>query len=251
LFASVSVLHRHIFDQISENVRPSLNTNCGKLKVADGEMITPAGAAWMTFVIDGKPYSYRMLVADIEVPAVLGYDFLRDNNCEMKLGKGTFKLNGESVNCKLHSQSVAENVVVPPASEMIIPTKVVGVQPVGKTAVITEISPSVSKKGILVGKSVFDPNKNEIPVRVVNVSDSVQTIYKNTVTTECEVVRESDVLSFQNESDNETDTHTLNNLDILKVPQEQELVPDHVKVVLDSCKNDLSEVELAKVCNLL
>lgn len=57
-----------------------MNRNCGKLKVADGEMITPAGATQMNFVIDGNPYSYRMLVADIEVPTVLGYDFLRDNN---------------------------------------------------------------------------------------------------------------------------------------------------------------------------
>lgn len=77
--ASVSVLHRQVFE-ISEYVRPSLKRNCGKLKVADGEMITPAGAARMNFVIDDKPYSYRMLVADIEVPTVLGYDFLRDNN---------------------------------------------------------------------------------------------------------------------------------------------------------------------------
>lgn len=54
-------------------------------------MITPTGAARMNFVIDGKPYSYRMLVADIEVPAVLGYDFLRDNICELRLGEGTLK----------------------------------------------------------------------------------------------------------------------------------------------------------------
>lgn len=38
--ASVSVLHRQVFDEISEDVRPSLNRNCGKLKVADGEKIT-------------------------------------------------------------------------------------------------------------------------------------------------------------------------------------------------------------------
>lgn len=202
--ASVSVLHRQVFDEISEDVRQSLNRNCGKLKVADGEMITPAGAARMNFVIDGKPYIHRMLVADIEVPAVLGYDFLRDNNCELRLGEGTLKFNGESVNCKLHSQiqnlfklSLTENVVIPPSSEMIIPTKIVGDQPLGKTAVVKDICPSLLKKGILVGEGVFDPNKSEIPVRVVNVSDTPQTIYKNTVTTECEIVLDSSVVSFQ------------------------------------------------------
>lgn len=38
--ASVSVLHRQVFDEISEDVRPSLNRNCGKLKVADSGKIT-------------------------------------------------------------------------------------------------------------------------------------------------------------------------------------------------------------------
>lgn len=33
----------------------------------------------MDFVIDGNFYSYRMLVVDIEVFMVFGYDFLRDN----------------------------------------------------------------------------------------------------------------------------------------------------------------------------
>lgn len=73
---------------------------------------------------------------------------------------------------------------------MIIPTKIVGDQPVGKTAVVKDICPSLSKKGNLVGKSVFDPNKCEIPVRVCNVSDTPQTIYKNTVTTEIDSSRQ-------------------------------------------------------------
>lgn len=86
----------------------------------------------------------------------------------MRLGEGTLKFNGESVNCRLYSQiqnlfklSLTENVVIPPSSEMIIPTKIVGDQPVGKTAVVKDVCPSLSKKGNLVGKSVFDPNKCE------------------------------------------------------------------------------------------
>ena len=66
----------------------------------------------------------------------------------MKLGEGTLKLNGESVSCKLHSQiqtlfklSLTENVVIPPSTEKIILTKILGDQPVGKTAVITDVVP--------------------------------------------------------------------------------------------------------------
>lgn len=93
------------------------------------------------------------------------------------------------------------------------------------------------------GKSVFDPNKCEIPVRVFNVSDTPQTIYKNTVTTECEIVLDSSVVSFQDQSCDEMDAQTLKKIDLLKVPQKHVYVLDHIKVVLDSCINNLSEAE--------
>lgn len=71
------------------------------------------------------------------------------------------------------------------------------------------------------GKSVFDRNKCEIPVRVFNVSDTPQTIYKNTVTTECEIVLDSSVVSFQDQSCDEMDAQTLNKIDLLKLPQKR------------------------------
>lgn len=120
--------------------------------------------------------------------------------------------------------SLTENVVIPPSSEMIIPTKIVGDQPLGKRVVVKDNCPSLSKKGILVGKSVFDPYKCEIPVRVLrvfNVSDTPQTIHKNTVTTECEIVLDSSVVSFQDQSCDEMDAQTLNKIDLFKVPQKR------------------------------
>lgn len=47
------------------------------------------------------------------------------------------------------------------------------------------------------------------------------------------------------------DAHTLNKIDLLKVPQKHLYIPDHIKVVLHSCRNNLSEAELTKVCDLL
>lgn len=45
---------------------------------------------------------------------------------------------------------------------------------------------------------------------VVDVSDIPQTIYKNTVTTECEIVLDSGVVSFQDQSCDEMDAQTMN-----------------------------------------
>jgi hypothetical protein len=76
---------------------------------------------------------------------------------------------------------------------MIIPTEVVSQLPVGGIAVVGQSCASVLKKGILVGRALFETKQNVIPLRVVNASDTPQTIYKGTLAAECEVVPSENV----------------------------------------------------------
>lgn len=71
-----------------------------------------------------------MIVVDIEVPVMLGYGYLKDNNGVIKVGTGTLYLDNEQIACHLgkHMIStlfrirVAETTVVPPATEVSIST---------------------------------------------------------------------------------------------------------------------------------
>lgn len=199
--ATTSVLHSKVFLRLPEEKRPQLNRNCGDLRVADGEIIVPMGMATFPLRIDDKIYHCRMIVADIESPAVLGYDFLKDNHCEMHIGKGTILLNGKRIECHLESQkpntifrvALTETVVLPAASEMIIPTRVIGDLPIGHNAMVDNGSSVLMKRGIMIGKSLFRPSNEVIPVRVINLSPKPQTIYKNTTTAECVTVRSSQI----------------------------------------------------------
>ena len=103
--ATISVLHSKIYLGMSEDKRPILDKNCGELYMADGETVTQLGMGIFPLKIGGKVRKCRMIVADIEVPAVLGYDFLRENDCVMYVGNGTITFNGERVPCYLDSQN--------------------------------------------------------------------------------------------------------------------------------------------------
>lgn len=102
--ATISVLHSEVYLQLRESRRPTLKKNCGHLRVADGKVIVPLGVAKFPVKISGQVRECRMIVADIEVPAVIGYDFMKVNNCSMHLGNGTMTMNGKRVTCYLEGQ---------------------------------------------------------------------------------------------------------------------------------------------------
>lgn len=64
---------------------------------------------------------------------------------------------------------------------MVIPIEIVGEKPVGHHAMIEEGSNQLSKRGIMVGKSLFNQLSDVVPVRVVNVSNQPLRIYKQSV----------------------------------------------------------------------
>jgi len=75
-----------------------------QLMMADGELVIPMGIATFPMYIGGRGLKCQMIVADIEVSSILGYDFLKDNHCEMNLGKSVLLFNGEQVSYYLQGQ---------------------------------------------------------------------------------------------------------------------------------------------------
>ena len=77
-----------------------------------------------------------MVVAEIETPVVLGYDFMCKHHCQIDVPKGEVLLNGNLVKCIYEStlpsifrKQVAKNITVPHATEMVVPAKIEGCTP--------------------------------------------------------------------------------------------------------------------------
>jgi hypothetical protein len=95
--------------------------------MANGELVTTMGQAYFCIEVNGKSFKQRFIVADIDVPAVLGYDFLHLHDCKIDMGGGKLTIDGIELICKKESQmttifniTVHKNVVLPAYSEVVI-----------------------------------------------------------------------------------------------------------------------------------
>lgn len=69
--------------------------------------------------------AHDIWVADIDIDAILGYDFLQKYSCTIDAGKGMITIGDtqrETVNGEIDVRKVvvAETVVVPPGSEVMV-----------------------------------------------------------------------------------------------------------------------------------
>ena len=67
--------------------------------MADGGIVQVCGEASFSVHIQGATYEQPMVIAEIETPVVLGYDFVRKHQCQIDVPKGEVLLNGNLVKC--------------------------------------------------------------------------------------------------------------------------------------------------------
>ncbi len=97
--STLSVLHPSRYEAIPEEIRPNLEYMNNYLRMADGGLVTLLGKATFTILVDGRSFEQEMMIADIEVPAVMGYDFLHRYECQIDIVQQVLTINGMRVQC--------------------------------------------------------------------------------------------------------------------------------------------------------
>lgn len=86
--STVSIIHTQKFGllpaETQENILP---TNC-VLRMADGGPVSCKGKVTIPLCRGDKTYHQQVLIAEIEAPFVLGYDFLYNYQCSLDISKG-------------------------------------------------------------------------------------------------------------------------------------------------------------------
>jgi predicted aspartyl protease len=250
--STVTVLHPRKYRAMDERRRPPLQEVAVKLRMADGGLVTPLGSALFELVIQGRVYHQRIIVADVEAPVVLGYDFLHKYNCKLNLGQGTLKIDKRKILCQKESQmpsvfkiTVAKTVMIPGASEMVLQAEVKG-KPNGcsKEVIIDTTSPGLRKLGFMVANTVVDLSQRTVPIRVVNLSDEPQTIYKRTCAAMAEGVKEIKALNEPNTKNNQAKIRKV------EVTSEEEL-PEHLQSLWERSTINLTPEQGSEVRALL
>lgn len=102
----------------------------------------------------GQVLPQKMVIANIDVAGVLGYDLLYENAVSINL-------NGNKVQCELESDlpsvfrvTISETITIPPNSEMIARSKINNDLFRCHQAIVEQTNSRLSEKGILVAKTL-------------------------------------------------------------------------------------------------
>ena len=119
-----------------------------------------------------------MLVADIESDGLIGIDFFKAQDCELRYKDRILVIRdfnvpfreerGRQVSCRIRA---AGTVIVPPGCEVILQGKIQQRQHSPSHAVFESISSFGRDTRLMVGKALIDTTKGEVPVRVLNPRD--------------------------------------------------------------------------------
>ena len=240
--ASVSVLHPSLYHKMAKKKQPQLIQTDSKLYMADGEPVDICGKAIFDVDLNGYIYSQQMSVAEIEAPAVLGYDFLKSHNCLLDIGRSRLNLDGRIVECILESTlpsmyriRVAENTTVPCGTEMIVPAIIDGTLP-HITKGMIESEQTQKLNGLLLAKTIVDPCDKLVPVRVMNVTDKPQVLYEHAHIGTCHAINHMETLQ-QDSTESREVIHTE--------------LPPHLQPIWESCTENLTTDQASKVKDLL
>ena len=167
--------------------------------MANGDTSTPQGKACCKVTIENTEFWPQLTIADIEVPMIIGYDFMYAHHCSvdvrnscLKIGQKNIKCHHEGQTSSLFSIRLDRDVTVPPGVEMIIGGKIdLNGEPLTDiTTMIVEPKPEsvLTKQGILVAKALVNPNSQRVPLRVMNLTDKPQPLHTRTIAATAERV---------------------------------------------------------------
>ena len=113
--ATHSVLHIDKYDSMIN--KPSLNATTTNLVMGDGTTVETSGTVTLDVQIDTFTVQQTFIVADIQLPAVLGFDFLKANNGIINVANETLQLSGNTF-FRIFLEYQFQKLTIPPNSEM-------------------------------------------------------------------------------------------------------------------------------------
>jgi hypothetical protein len=226
--ASMSVLHSKLSQILPVHNKNKLKPYEKDLKMADGRNIRFLGTVKLPIVLDDQIIWQNFVVAEIDIPVVLVYDFMFENKCVIDIPSQSLVLKNQTIKCELESQiprllkiSLDQRVTIPGRSEIVLQAKPLKKLPYGTTLIMDTTSPSLKKKGILVAKALYKVGEEKLPLRVMNVTDKPQILYNNTCVGTAETVFHDDILGGIND--------------------QEKCVSLTEHLVIDKCKGNLNE----------
>ena len=252
--ANITIVKPSVFQRIANEARPPLQDPQTNMILADGSSLPFVGRAKVELQAGSLAVTHDIWVADIDLDAILGIDFLRKHRCELKLSDGQYHLSFPTGACPCQTRdsnpvcrrvAVSQTVVVPPRSEALVPAKVLGPPGEETCGVLEPASKFLARSSLLVARTVVDPRQETVYLRLLNPTERPRTVYKETVAAWCEPVQEEkfpDATKRVAVCEKSTEGQTTS---------APESVPDHLGELLERSGRDLTADQTTAVAALL
>ncbi|GFT57900.1 transposon Ty3-I Gag-Pol polyprotein [Nephila pilipes] len=189
-----------------------------------GEKVSIHGKLEASIECGSRRFQYKVYVADITDPCILGLDFLQEFNFTVDLDRNEIRTGEEEIPLfsaniefqKLCSVFAKEKTVIPARSECLIR----GITKASEhfRYAVTNSSSQISEKGVLVAATLVDLKKKTIPVRILNMDNEPKTMDKGAIIASYEPV--VDIVTRPQEFSGEHPFHSiLENLEGLNEDQ--------------------------------
>ncbi|CAC5421241.1 unnamed protein product [Mytilus coruscus] len=183
--AEVTVMSQEKFLKISENRRPQIYRAERNLVVAEaGKKMQTLGMADVSCQIGPLNFIWSVYIAPIGDELLLGCDIIDEHDIIINTKRG-LEIEGQWINCDVTRRSdkvarvvLKEAVTIPANSEVILPGLSINSEILDSR--YCSVEPVVEdERKIIVARSLVDPYKKTIPVRIVNVEKYPIRIRKN------------------------------------------------------------------------
>ena len=203
--STICILHPRKYNLLPPNMRPEIKKTSTKLCLADGGVVNTMAYIDLPIHVGNFTTVQKFTVADIDVPAVIGYDFLHSHKCTLDMGEEVLTLDENQIKCIKESQmsslfkiSLTEKVTIPPKTEVITIGKIEGDSSSIMNALVQPLQ-SKHLENILVAKSLVDPSRGYVPIRLANITNHEQIMKQFTCIASCESVELSQDKSVNRE----------------------------------------------------
>ena len=244
--ADVTILsHRlyQVYDPLNETHGLEASGENEKLKGLNGHVIPVVGKTSLPLQLGERMSTHRVWIARIQEDCILGTDFLKKEGCVIDYPQQILRM--EKVEIPIHSNAaqgkclrliVDKSVKIPGFTEMVIPAKIKEDQGDFRWGTVGATDFVKKGKGIMVGRTLVDMNKEYIPVRVANLVSSRQKLKKGTELAVCEPVASITPGPFGDVGEDK----------VCAAP-----LPDHIRPLFEKTAEELNEEQNAQVMVLL
>ena len=251
--STYTIVDIELFRTFPESVQSKL-VNCNvSLRSASGELLRVFGEVSLGLELDGKVYEMCVKVVALGGKSgILGLDFMEQNDCILHLGRGYMRIGVHKVSlhrigdARCARIQVIETSCIPPDHEMIIQGKFNSNHWVShrQIGLVEPTQTITSKTGLLVAKCLVETKKSIVPLRIVNLTNKMVTLNQGSTVA---LLQPVESVSTFDKYHKEGVAMEVSECQFADDP----VLPDHLKPLIESLSQKLSDQQRAKFKRLL